>query len=111
MKSDYKPWKSGHGREKMDARRIKERDVLDAVRFGRIYHQTGVVFYFIGRRDFPRGREAEFSKRRLEGLVVIEGNGGVITTYKNRHASKEIRRKPKRARQCRLHSRDQRRAA
>ena len=72
----------------------------DAVEYvlahGRMVRRTGVMFFFLGRRDIPvRDRCANWATR-LEGtIVVVARDGSVITVYRNRHGLHPIARKMK----------------
>ena len=66
-------------------------------RYDRKLHRTGVIFYFLGRRDLPESFRKEARYARLEGttlLVSLEGD--LITSYRNKKALKKIRKKAKR---------------
>lgn len=85
-----------HNRVSMNRRGITQ-DALDFVAvYGRVTYRTGVKFIFLGRRDIPRGYER--SHGHLEGttMIIASGHGVVVTSYRNREAIREIKRKRKR---------------
>lgn len=79
------------------AQRNVSTDVLNFVKqHGRKIRRTGVVFYFLGRRDIPERLRSDDRYARLEGTILLVGaDGRLITAYRNRKAIKAIRRKTK----------------
>lgn len=79
------------------AQRNLSTDVLNFVKqHGQKIRRTGVVFYFLGRRDIPERLRSDDRYARLEGTILLVGpDGRLITTYRNRKAIKTIRRKTK----------------
>ncbi|MCS7158702.1 MAG: DUF4258 domain-containing protein [Blastocatellia bacterium] len=85
---------SRHAAQRLAQRGISLGDVHLVLRLGRRLHRTGVIFYFFGRRQIPRGLERELE--RLEGTTLIVADGRLITAYRNKRAIAEIKKKPKR---------------
>ena len=57
---------------------------------------TLVTFYFLGRRDAPAADRQVSWVTQLEGTVVImSGDGAILTVYRQRKALPTIRRKLK----------------
>lgn len=54
-----------HAVQRMAQRNLSKDEVLTVIRFGRKIYRTGVIFYFLGNRDIPKGKE-----KMLEKLVV-----------------------------------------
>jgi hypothetical protein len=79
------------------ARRNVAPDAVDYVlTHGRRIQRTGVTFYFLGRRDMPEDDRRASWASRLEGTVVLlAGDGEVVTVYRNRRALRAITRKMK----------------
>lgn len=74
--------------------------VSDAVEYvlahGRPVHRTGVVFYFLARRDVPPADlRLGWATRLIGTVVMVSRDGEVITIYRNRRALHSIRCKMK----------------
>ncbi|MGE5335224.1 MAG: hypothetical protein ACM3N4_11030 [Nitrososphaerota archaeon] len=87
------------------ARRNVAPDAVDYVlAHGRMLQRTGVMFFFLGRRDIPSCDRCASWASRLEGtIVIVAENGEVVTVYRNRQGLRPIARKMK----YRLFERDQ----
>ncbi len=87
---------SNHARRRCAQRNI-DGDVVELVRqHGRKVHRTGVVFYFLGRRDIPADLQREDGFAKLEGTVLlVSPEGELITAYRNRSALRKIQKKAK----------------
>jgi hypothetical protein len=90
----WNPLVSEHAMQRMAQRNLDEEDVAAVMRFGRVEYRTGAEFYFLGRRDLPKGMEQKFA--RLVGTTIIVEDGWVVTAYRNHRAISDIKRKPKR---------------
>lgn len=79
------------------ARRNVAPDAVEyVVAHGRMVRRTGVMFFFLGRRDIPTRDRCASWATRLEGtIVVVAADGSVITVYRNRHGLHPIARKMK----------------
>jgi hypothetical protein len=85
---------SKHAVRRMAQRNLSAQDVEVALRLGHKEYRTGAQFFFLGRRDFPRGAEKEWT--RLVGtVVVVEADAVIATVYRHHHALAKIRRKSK----------------
>lgn len=93
-----------HARRR-SARRNVAPDAVDYVlAHGRMLQRTGVMFFFLGRRDIPSCDRCASWASRLEGtIVIVAENGDVVTVYRNRQGLRQIARKMK----YRLCERDQ----
>ena len=87
------------------ARRNVAPDAVDYVlAHGRMMQRTGVMFFFLGRRDIPSCDRCASWASRLEGtIVIVAENGDIVTVYRNRQGLRQIARKMK----YRLFERDQ----
>ena len=83
----------------MAQRNLSERDVWYIIRHGRQYRSGGVVHYFLGKKDIPKDDAPDDAITKLEGATVLvalsEDQMKVVTVYRNKKASRHIRRKPK----------------
>jgi hypothetical protein len=87
---------SRHALHRSAQSNLSERDVALVQRYGFLQRRTGVRFYVMRRREVERHRAAEPRLARLEGVVMVMSQEGVvITLYRNSRALKEIRRKAK----------------
>lgn len=90
---------SEHARRRCAQRNIETVAMEMARQYGRVVHRTGVVFYFLGRRDIPVSLRQHEGCRRMEGTTVVAaGDGEVITVYRNPAGLRKIKKKAK----CRL---------
>jgi hypothetical protein len=89
---------TGHGTLRCSQRNIDECDLSFVRKYGRKFHRTGAVFYFLGRRDIPQNLRCDPTYARLEGVTLLYSQGEtLITAYRNRIACRQIRKKNKRA--------------
>jgi hypothetical protein len=66
------------------------------LRFGTQVHRTGVIFFFLRKRDIPIADRSNSRYAAKEGTVVLlTGDAEVITVYRNRSAYQGIRKKLK----------------
>jgi hypothetical protein len=87
---------SRHAKHRSAQSNLLAHDLELVRRYGVLERRTGVLFYFVRKRDVERYRGIEPRLVRLEGVVMIMSlDGVVITVYRNRNALKQIRRKPK----------------
>jgi len=84
---------SRHAMKRMAQRNLKPRDIAIVIRFGRKLYRTGVQFFFLGKRDLPRGSERELEK--LVGATVVASGDHILTAYRNKKAVGRIKRKLK----------------
>lgn len=79
------------------ARRNLPPDTVDYVlTHGRVLQRTGVMFFFLGRRDIPPSDRGASWAARLEGTIVIaSADGPIITVYRDRRGLRTIARKAK----------------
>jgi hypothetical protein len=82
-----------HARQRLAQRNLHAQDIEWVTRFGRIAYGNAATFYFLGKRDIPRGWERRLT--RLVGTTLVIANGCLITAYRNRSGWKTIRRKGK----------------
>lgn len=83
---------SKHAEKSLAKRNITVSDVNIALDKGTKIHRTGVIFYFLRKKDLPEGKEFE----HLNGLTVLAKNRTIITVYRNRRILHEIKQKAKR---------------
>jgi hypothetical protein len=88
---------SKHGRHRGAQSNLSDRDLEIVRTYGVLEHRTGVRFYFVGKREVERFRHVEPRLAKLHDIVMVVTRDGslVITTYRNRRALREIRRKSK----------------
>jgi hypothetical protein len=82
-----------HARQRMAQRNLTRKDVGLVIRFGRKLYRTGAAFFFLGKRDLPKGSERELE--RLVGTTIIAADGQILTLYRNERSIAEIKRKLK----------------
>jgi hypothetical protein len=100
-----------HATLRMSQRAISPETIGLALQYGRVYHKAGARHVFLAARDLPP--ELRRLQERLEGvtLVLDPVHDLLITTYRNRGASAQIKRLDKCDRSRRRRAADQRRAA
>ena len=85
-----------HARRRGARRNVAPDAVEYVLAHGRMLQRTGVMFFFLGRRDIPPCDRCASWAARLEGVIVIVGsNGDIITVYRNRRGLHHIARKMK----------------
>lgn len=83
-----------HAVRRMAQRNLTFADIYTVIRLGQKIYRAGAIFYFLGRRDVPEGKEKRLEK--LIGTTVIRHKNSVVTAYRNRRAIGTIKRKSKR---------------
>ena len=91
---------SDHAITRMAQRGFSDEDVRYIMKHGQRIHRTGIVFYFLGRKDIPEEDLKEKKYRRLEGSTILintvdDNEQVIITVYRDRGALRNIRRKHK----------------
>jgi hypothetical protein len=89
-----------HAVRRMAQRNISLGDLEYVLEHGDRIHKTGVTIYILRKRDIPQTDRKRAEITRLEGTVVLtgfthQGTLEVITTYRNKSASRMFRRKQK----------------
>ena len=79
----------------MSQRNIKEKDVQVAMQYGEEIHRTGIVFFFLGRKNLPAIMQEILDY--LEGTTVLfdPDTAEIITVYRNPEGLRDIKRKAK----------------
>lgn len=85
-----------HARRRSARRNVAPDAVEYVLAYGRMIQRTGVMFFFLGRRDIPACDRCASWAARLEGtIVIVAPDGAVITVYRNRDGLRPIVRKMK----------------
>jgi cation transport regulator ChaC len=89
------PSLTAHARQRMAQRGLSREDVLYVFDHGQRLHAAGAQHRVLRRIDIPTSDTRTMS--RLNGVVVTLDRTGatVLTVYRNLHAPKHLRRKPK----------------
>lgn len=86
---------TAHAIQRQAQRNLSPADIEFVVAHGRRIHSRGALHIFLGRRDIPTDRTSQRAFARLEGttlvLTVEDGALLLITAYRNRHATRQIR--------------------
>ena len=87
---------TAHAELRISQRGIQEDDLSLLLEYGTRVNNGGAVFVFMRKRDIPRDLSGS-KQRKLEGLTAILDSDSLdlISTYKNKRALSEIRRKYK----------------
>lgn len=93
-----RPFFTRHALLRMGQRNLSEMETSYVLQYGRLYHRTGICFYFLAARDIPPADRKTGWVQRLVGTTILVSQEGaaVITLYKNQKALREIRKKSKR---------------
>lgn len=84
---------TNHCEKRMAQRGFSYEHVLMAIEYGRMLFKQGLTFYVVTRRSLPEKLDPTL-KNKLDNLVVVvSGDGAVITCYKSKNGIKHIRRK------------------
>lgn len=85
-----------HAFRRCAQRQVDSEAIELVINHGRKVHRTGVIFYFLGRRDLPEALRRQDRYAKLEGLtLLVSQDGEVITAYRNRAACRKIQKKLK----------------
>lgn len=89
------PSLTAHARQRMVQRGLSREDVLYVYDHGKRLHAAGAQHRVLRRIDIPAGDTRTMA--RLNGAVVTLDRAGttVLTVYRNLHAPKHLRRKPR----------------
>lgn len=84
-----------HAKKRMAQRNISSSDIGLAMRHGQRLHRTGIVFFFLGKKDIPE--ISQKSQEELEGITVLfdPDSTEIITVYRNPEGLRDIKRKAK----------------
>jgi hypothetical protein len=86
-----------HALLRMAQRRLTVQDIDYVWRYGMRYQCAGAIHCFLGWRNIPFEDRIDANIQRLEGTTVLIDTDSdvVLTVYRNRKATKQIRRKEK----------------
>ena len=85
---------SKHAVRRMSQRGITDEAIDFTLRWGKIYHRTGIVFFVLRQRDIRRSKRRDAKVQRWEGTTILMSEDMIVSVYKNRDIS-DIRRKGK----------------
>ena len=87
---------SAHALRRAAQRHVAPDAVDYVVAHGTCCHRTGIMFFFLRRRDVPpEDAGLEWAQRLVGTVVLASRDGEVITTYRNTRALRTILRKTK----------------
>lgn len=89
---------SAHAVQRMAQRNLTYSEIEYVCDHGRRVHRAGVVHYYLGWRDIPVGDRRDARIQELEGTTVLVGgdhSDEVVTVYRNRNGTINLRRKTK----------------
>lgn len=90
---------TSHARERQAQRNLSTEDVQFVWEYGRAFRSAGALHIFLGRRDLPADRAMYRRFAHLEGTTLVlddtHSEPVLITVYRNRRATKQIRSKAK----------------
>ena len=79
---------STHSLKRISLRKIDKKIVETCVEYGKLFYKTGIKFYVLLRKTI----EKFHLDKKLEGICVLLSNDNtVITVYKNKKISREIK--------------------
>lgn len=93
---------TNHAQLRGAQRNIDLEAVQFTVTYGRKFHRTGAVLFFLGKRNIPETLRRDDQIMKLEGTVLIISNDNgnknelLITCYRNKKGLRQIKRKAKR---------------
>ena len=86
--------KTTHFVERQNQRVISDGEVLLALRFGLRFHERGGdVVHFLGRRCLPKTLNDKAAKRANGIVVVVSPDQKLVTTYRNPHFIKALKKR------------------
>lgn len=85
-----------HSKQRCAQRCIGEQGIAFVLKHGRKIHRTGITFYFLGHKNIPDDLRKDDRFSKLEGTtLLVSPDGSLVTVYRNRRASRAIRKKAK----------------
>ena len=85
---------SEHAQIRCAQRQIDPESLAFIKKHGQKIRRTGIMFYFLGRRNIPQDLRADDRFAKLEGVtLLISADGTLITAYRNPKGLKTIRKK------------------
>ena len=83
-----------HAQRRLAQRGVGSGAVDFTLRFGGVYHRTGIVFVVLRRVDIPDDlRHDSLVDKWVGTTVLLAPDGEVITVYKNPESPRDIRKK------------------
>jgi len=87
---------SCHAMERVAKRNLSKEAIDYALRHGQRIYCTGIVFYFLGKRDILEDDRRNSEIMRLVGLtLLVSQDQELITAYRNPKGLRAIKRKRK----------------
>ena len=89
---------SAHAVQRMAQRNLTYSEIEYVCHHGRRVHRAGVVHYYLGRRDIPAPDRRDARIQKLEGTTVLvggEASDEVVTVFRNKNGTKNLRCKDK----------------
>ena len=89
---------SAHATQRMAQRNLTYSEIEYVCHNGQRVHRAGVVHYYLGWRDIPAGDRRDARIQKLEGTTVLVGgdqSDEIVTVYRNKNGTKNLRRKSK----------------
>ena len=89
---------SAHAIQRMAQRNLTYSEIEYVCHYGQRLHRAGVVHYYLGKRDIPAPDRRDARIQKLEGTTVLMGGehlDEVVTVYRNKNGTKNLRSKAK----------------
>ncbi len=89
---------SNHAIQRMNQRSLSESDIQYVMRYGQKIYRAGMAHYYLGYRHIPRNDRANDHYNNLVGVTILVESKTlttVVTVYRDRRGTKNIRAKEK----------------
>jgi hypothetical protein len=88
---------TNHALIRMNQRKISDKMLKLALRYGCVIYNAGAKFVFVRKKDVPEDLPKAVAEK-IEGIVIVINpvDETIVTVYKNKDALREIKRKIKR---------------
>ena len=85
-----------HAQTRCQQRAISAWDVDQVLNFGNAIYKQGMRFMFIPKKDIRTFYHPDRQSSLEDLMILVAGDGAIITAYRNNEAVKNVKRKSKR---------------
>jgi hypothetical protein len=85
-----------HAQNRCQQRAISAWDVDQVLNFGNAIYKQGMRFMFIPKKDIRTFYHPDRQSSLEDLIILVAGDGAIITAYRNNDAVKKVKRKSKR---------------
>jgi hypothetical protein len=86
---------TAHGLERQRRRGITDDQLELTLRYGLRLHVTGVILYYLRRRDVPWWIGTDYAAKVHGTVAVVSRDGALVTTYRNPKILHRLKKRPR----------------